>query len=109
MPVVHLLDYVAGNVRSLVNAIEKVGYTVEWIKAPEDIKEAQVSLSTWQRLGCYALNSTLEFNPAWCGTLWPLPIAIRQGRLSRTYPKACGGRKAFSRHLRWLASLVRGV
>ncbi|KAI4201685.1 MAG: hypothetical protein LQ348_001618 [Seirophora lacunosa] len=41
MPVVYLLDYVAGNVRSLVNAIEKVGYTVKWIKAPKDIEEAQ--------------------------------------------------------------------
>lgn len=40
---VYLLDYVAGNVRSLVNAIEKVGYTVKWIKAPKDIEEAQVS------------------------------------------------------------------
>lgn len=42
MPTVHLLDYVAGNVRSLVNAIEKVGYTVEWIRRPEDIKHAEV-------------------------------------------------------------------
>ncbi|KAL8647475.1 MAG: hypothetical protein Q9210_005538 [Variospora velana] len=41
MPVVHLLDYVAGNVRSLVNAIEKVGYTIKWIKAPEDVEQAQ--------------------------------------------------------------------
>ncbi|KAL8710794.1 MAG: hypothetical protein Q9220_004597 [cf. Caloplaca sp. 1 TL-2023] len=41
MPVVHLLDYVAGNVRSLANAIEKVGYTVEWVKSPEEIKNAQ--------------------------------------------------------------------
>ncbi|KAL8762503.1 MAG: hypothetical protein Q9184_001503 [Pyrenodesmia sp. 2 TL-2023] len=41
MPVIHLLDYVAGNVRSLVNAIEKVGYTVEWIKTPTDIEKAQ--------------------------------------------------------------------
>ena len=45
MPKVHLLDYVAGNVRSLVNAIEKVGYTVEWIKSPEDIAKADVSQS----------------------------------------------------------------
>ncbi|KAG9238442.1 imidazole glycerol phosphate synthase-like protein hisHF [Amylocarpus encephaloides] len=37
---VYLLDYVAGNVRSLVNAIEKVGYTVEWIKSPEDVEKA---------------------------------------------------------------------
>lgn len=39
---VHLLDFVAGNIRSLVNAIEKVGYEVEWIKKPEDIHHAQV-------------------------------------------------------------------
>ncbi|KAJ9648854.1 Histidine biosynthesis bifunctional protein hisB [Coniosporium apollinis] len=40
MPTVHLLDYVAGNVRSLVNAIEKLGYTVEWIKSPADVPKA---------------------------------------------------------------------
>ncbi|KFY69910.1 hypothetical protein V499_09634 [Pseudogymnoascus sp. VKM F-103] len=40
MPTVHLLDYVAGNIRSLVNAIEKVGYTVEWVKSPEDVEKA---------------------------------------------------------------------
>jgi glutamine amidotransferase/cyclase len=42
MPTVHLLDYVAGNVRSLVNAINKVGFDVEWIKSPADIKNADV-------------------------------------------------------------------
>ncbi|KAH4059045.1 imidazole glycerol phosphate synthase hisHF [Parastagonospora nodorum] len=41
MPTVHLLDYVAGNVRSLVNAIEKVGYTVEWVKSPADLPSAE--------------------------------------------------------------------
>lgn len=40
MPTVYLLDYVAGNVRSLVNAIEKVGYQVEWVKTPEEIVKA---------------------------------------------------------------------
>lgn len=44
-PTVHLLDYVAGNIRSLVNAIEKCGYEVEWIKSPEDVKSADVSFS----------------------------------------------------------------
>ena len=39
----HLLDYVAGNVRSLVNAIEKLGYQVEWVRAPQDIKRVDVS------------------------------------------------------------------
>jgi len=43
MPKVHLLDYVAGNIRSLVNAIEKCGYQVEWIQSPEDVKNADVS------------------------------------------------------------------
>lgn len=39
-PVVHLLDHVAGNIRSLVNAIEEVGYKVEWIKSHEDVAKA---------------------------------------------------------------------
>lgn len=42
MPKVHLLDYVAGNIRSLVNAIERVGYEVEWVKSPADIAQAEV-------------------------------------------------------------------
>ena len=42
MPTVHLLDYVAGNVRSLVNAIEKIGFTVELVKDPKDIESAEV-------------------------------------------------------------------
>ncbi len=46
MPKVHLLDHVAGNIRSLVNAIEKCGYEVEWIKSPEDVKKAEVSYFT---------------------------------------------------------------
>ena len=44
MPSVQLLDYVAGNIRSLVNAIEKLGYDVEWIRSPEDVKNAEVGL-----------------------------------------------------------------
>ncbi|KAI1816310.1 putative bifunctional histidine biosynthesis protein hishf [Poronia punctata] len=40
MPTVHLLDYVAGNVRSLVNAIEKTGYSVEWVRTPEEVSLA---------------------------------------------------------------------
>jgi glutamine amidotransferase/cyclase len=42
MPKAHLLDYVAGNVRSLVNAIEKLGYEVEWIRSPEEVANAEV-------------------------------------------------------------------
>ncbi|SLM38659.1 imidazole glycerol phosphate synthase hishf [Lasallia pustulata] len=40
MPTVQLLDYVAGNIRSLVNAIEKLGYDIEWIKSPDDLERA---------------------------------------------------------------------
>lgn len=42
MPKVYLLDYVAGNIRSLVNAIENVGYEVDWIRKPEDLEYADV-------------------------------------------------------------------
>jgi hypothetical protein len=42
VPTVHLLDYVAGNVRSLVNAIERLGFNVEWIKEPADVSKAEV-------------------------------------------------------------------
>lgn len=62
MPTVHLIDYVAGNIRSLVNAIEKVGYTVEWIKTPEDVEKAEVSYTllpyaTLRFDGCAARTS----------------------------------------------------
>jgi hypothetical protein len=43
MPKVHLLDYAAGNIRSLVNAIEKLGWEVEWIQSPADVSKADVS------------------------------------------------------------------
>lgn len=43
MSKVHLLDYAAGNIRSLVNAIEKLGYEVEWVKTPKDVEKAEVS------------------------------------------------------------------
>ena len=42
MPTVHLLDYAAGNIRSLVNAIEKVGYTIQWVRSPADVPAADV-------------------------------------------------------------------
>jgi glutamine amidotransferase/cyclase len=42
MPTVQLLDYISGNIRSLVNAIEKLGYDVEWIRDPKDVERAEV-------------------------------------------------------------------
>lgn len=47
MPTVHLLDYAAGNIRSLVNAIEKLGWEVAWVTDPSDVGKAEVC---WQRL-----------------------------------------------------------
>lgn len=44
MPKVHLLNYVAGNIRSLVNAIEESGYEVQWIRNPADVADADVSV-----------------------------------------------------------------
>ena len=45
MPTVHLLDYAAGNIRSLVNAIEKLGWDVEWITSPDQVAKAEVRAS----------------------------------------------------------------
>ena len=42
MHVVHVLDYVAGNVRSLANAIEKLGFTITWVRQPSDVEDAEV-------------------------------------------------------------------
>ena len=43
MPTVHLLDYAAGNIRSLKNAIKKLGWEVAWIESPDDVAKAEVS------------------------------------------------------------------
>ncbi|KAG8928159.1 Histidine biosynthesis bifunctional protein hisB [Tulasnella sp. 418] len=39
-PKLYLLDYGAGNVRSLANSITKLGYSFEWINSPEDFDKA---------------------------------------------------------------------
>lgn len=66
MPKVYLLDYVAGNVRSLVNAIEKVGYTVEWVRTPEDVVKAdKLILPGVGHFGhCMTQISSANFLPA---------------------------------------------
>lgn len=38
----YLLDYGAGNVRSLANALTELGYTYEWITCAEDFDKADV-------------------------------------------------------------------
>ncbi|OGR34194.1 MAG: imidazole glycerol phosphate synthase, glutamine amidotransferase subunit, partial [Desulfobacula sp. RIFOXYB2_FULL_45_6] len=39
--IISLLDYGAGNVRSVVNAVEKIGGTVKEVKTPSDIRNAE--------------------------------------------------------------------
>ncbi|EPY50492.1 imidazoleglycerol-phosphate synthase [Schizosaccharomyces cryophilus OY26] len=39
--VVSILDYGSGNVRSLVNAIQHLGYEVDWIRNPDEIEKAE--------------------------------------------------------------------
>lgn len=42
----YLLDYGAGNVRSLANSLKRLGYDFQWISAPEDFDKATVSFAT---------------------------------------------------------------
>ena len=94
MPTVHLLDYVAGNIRSLVNAIEKVGYTVEWIKSPEDVPNAEVPITptkpNFSRRQTTLIETkltdyNLETHLARRRPLWPLPHPIQQLWLCRIH------------------------
>lgn len=41
-PRLFILDYGAGNVRSLANSITKLGYDFEWIKDVSDFDKAEV-------------------------------------------------------------------
>ena len=83
MPSAHLLDYVAGNVRSLVNAIEKVGYTVHWVKDPKDIEDAEVRIPyvVYFRV----LISSREAHSAWRRSFRALPQTICRWWLLRPY------------------------
>jgi hypothetical protein len=56
---VQLLDYVAGNIRSLVNAIEKCGFEVEWIKSPEDVKHADVRIVSFSFFSLVYITSPM--------------------------------------------------
>lgn len=47
-----MLDYGAGNVRSLINAVNRLGYEIEFIKDPSDFAKAEV----WSRMSFAALE-----------------------------------------------------
>lgn len=38
----YVLDYGAGNVKSLANALKVLGYEFNWIKSPDDFQKATV-------------------------------------------------------------------
>ena len=92
MSKVYLLDYVAGNVRSLANAIEKVGYTIEWIRSPEDVPKADVGyfnfLSLCLRIKhdlsyclLFLINHNLETHSSWSWPFRSLHDTILQSRI----------------------------
>ena len=41
-PTVSILSYGAGNIRSLVNAIERIGFETKFVEDPKDIEKAEV-------------------------------------------------------------------
>lgn len=40
-----MLDYGAGNVRSLVNAVHHLGFDIQFVEKPSDIAKADVRLN----------------------------------------------------------------
>ena len=105
MPKVQLLDYVAGNIRSLVNAIEKLGYEVEWIKSPEDVRNAEVSsfLSLTYSLSYFILSET-HSSRSW--PLRSLSISIIQWWFSGTGQTAHNSWKTIQGYMCWTASTI---
>jgi imidazole glycerol-phosphate synthase len=70
-----LLDYGAGNVRSVVNAIESLGETVRSVKTPEDILSAERLIFP----GVGAFGSMMEILNA-RGYVAPLKTYLQSGR-----------------------------
>lgn len=72
---VHLLDYGAGNVRSLINAVNKLGFEVEYVKSPADLD----TVSSLIFPGVGAFGAAIE-NLSAAGYLDPLRKYITSGR-----------------------------
>jgi glutamine amidotransferase/cyclase len=73
--VVHVLDYGAGNVRSITNAIERVGFVVQFVSSPSDLESA--SILVFPGVGCFA--SAIDFLDS-AGYREPLLAYLRSGR-----------------------------
>lgn len=48
MPGLYMLNYGAGNVRSLVNAVNQLGFDVQVIQEPSDIGKADVNYQKFE-------------------------------------------------------------
>jgi hypothetical protein len=70
----YMLDYGAGNVRSLVNAVEKLGYNITFVKDPSDLKKAEVCIPINCRVDDSLFNTFTFFDPEidipWCWCVW---------------------------------------
>ncbi|KII93906.1 hypothetical protein PLICRDRAFT_132136 [Plicaturopsis crispa FD-325 SS-3] len=71
----YLLDYGAGNVQSLANSIEKLGYTFSWISSPDDFHKATSLIFP----GVGAFETAVEHLTS-RGLLEPLQEYIQSGR-----------------------------
>lgn len=111
MPKVHLLDYAAGNIRSLVNAIEKLGWEVEWIKEPSDVEKAEVSNNQDVSGSVCMLMADrwheLEVDTAWRWPLWVLSTTIHKCWLRGTRPETHQLWQAVHGDLRWSPGTFR--
>ncbi|KAJ9119121.1 hypothetical protein QFC22_003612 [Naganishia vaughanmartiniae] len=74
-PRLYLLDYGAGNVRSLANSINKLGYEFEWVKDASDLEKAEKLLFPGVGAFGHAMTSLKETN-----LLEPLLKYIRSGK-----------------------------
>ncbi|KAF9515636.1 hypothetical protein BS47DRAFT_1376228 [Hydnum rufescens UP504] len=70
-----LLDYGAGNVRSLANTLTELGYSYEWISTPEDFDKADKLI--FPGVGAF---ETAIVNLSAKGLLEPLRTYIQSGR-----------------------------
>jgi hypothetical protein len=60
----YLLDYGAGNVRSLVNAVHLLGYETKNIESPADFDRAKVVPCPSNYNNCLHYSITPRFSPA---------------------------------------------
>ncbi|KAJ1966042.1 Histidine biosynthesis bifunctional protein hisB [Dipsacomyces acuminosporus] len=71
----YLLDYGAGNVRSLLNAVEKLGHSIQYIKTAEDFDRADKIIFPGVGAFGYAMKALRE-----SGFVEPLKAYIASGR-----------------------------